>query len=395
LSKLTNINSSGHSAFAEIAEPIPSFDLNRSLADIEAEITDAVQRVIRSQQVILGPEGRAFESEFADYVGATAAVGTASGTDALILALKAVGVSFGNEVITVANTAVPTASAIRAVGAVPRFIDVDEHSLLMNVDLIQAAINERTRAILPVHLYGLPMPMTPLLAIARRNNLRVIEDCAHAHGARENGIHVGVQGDAGCFSFYPTKNMGAIGDAGICVTRHPEIADRLRTLRMYGFDDDRIATCDGLNSRLDEIQAAVLRIRLRHLDRCLSNRNRIAAEYRAAMSAFSIVLPPTCNDRTHAWHQFVVRVKHRESFMGNLAANGIGCGIHYEHPLHRMPAFSPWFSDEATLPVTEHAAKHIVSIPISPWLRPDECDRVVSAVRGACVEEAAIHGGTA
>jgi dTDP-4-amino-4,6-dideoxygalactose transaminase len=265
----------------------------------------------------------------------------------------------------------------------------------MNADLIQAAINERTRAILPVHLYGLPVPMTPLMTIARRYNLRVIEDCAHAHGARENGIHVGIQGDAGCFSFYPTKNMGALGDAGMCVTRQPEIGDRLRTLRMYGFDDRRIATCDGLNSRLDEIQAAVLRIRLRHLDSCLSKRNRIAAEYRAAMSALSIVLPLTCNDRTHAWHQFVVRVKHRESFIRNLASSGIGCGIHYEHPLHRMPAFSPWFSAKDTLPVTELAARQIVSIPISPWLRPDECYRIVSAVSGACVEDVGTHGATA
>ncbi len=254
--------------------PVRTFDLHRSLAGIEAEMTAAIQRVISSGQLILGPEGRSFEQEFASYVGAAAAVGVASGTDALILALKAVGVGFGDEVITVANTAVPTASAIRAVGAIPRFVDVDCQTLLINAAEAEAAINQRTRAIIPVHLFGLPVPMEPLLDIARRHGLRIIEDCAHAHGAREGGVHAGTTGDVGCFSFYPTKNIGALGDAGICVTQNAEIADRLRLMRVYGFDSDRIATCDGLNSRLDEIQAAVLRIRLRHLDNSLVKRWR-------------------------------------------------------------------------------------------------------------------------
>ena len=363
--------------------PVRTFDLHRSLAGIEAEITAAIQRVIRSGQLILGPEGRSFEQEFASYVGAAAAVGVASGTDALILALKAVGVGFGDEVITVANTAVPTASAIRAVGAIPRFVDVDCQTLLIDAAQTETAINQRTRAIIPVHLFGLPVPMEPLLDIARRHGLRIIEDCAHAHGAREGGVHAGTTGDVGCFSFYPTKNVGALGDAGICVTQNAEIADRLRQMRMYGFENDRIAMCDGLNSRLDEIQAAVLRVRLRHLDTSLVKRRAIAALYLEELSDLPIVLPPQCENRTHAWHQFVIRVPNRAAMMNTLAQLGVGCGIHYEHPLHRMPPFAPWFPAANRLPVTEQAATEILSIPIWPELQSDECARVVTAVRSA------------
>ena len=363
--------------------PVRTFDLHRSLAGIESEMAAAIQRVIGSGQLILGQEGRLFEQEFARYVGATAAVGVASGTDALILALMAVGVGFGDEVITVANTAVPTASAIRAIGAIPRFVDVDCQSLLIDAAQAEAAINQRTRAIIPVHLFGLPVPMEPLLDIARRHGVRIIEDCSHAHGAREGTVHVGTTGDVGCFSFYPTKNMGALGDAGICVTQNAEIADRLRLMRTYGFDHDRIATCDGLNSRLDEIQAVVLRIRLQRLDDSIAKRTAIAALYRSAMSDLPIVLPPRFADRMHAWHQFVIRVSDRAAVMKTLEDHGVGCGIHYEHPLHRMPAFSPWFPVKSRLPVTEHAASEILSIPVWPELQPHECARVVTAVRAA------------
>jgi dTDP-4-amino-4,6-dideoxygalactose transaminase len=362
---------------------VRTFDLQRSLEGIELEVAEAVQRVMRSGHVLLGPELRSLEKEFADYTGAAAAVGVASGTDALILALKATGVGIGDEVITVANTAVPTAAAIRAAGAIPRFVDVDPSSLLIDVAQAEAAVNSRTRAIIPVHLYGLPVPMQPLLDLARKAGLRIIEDCAHAHGAREAGVHVGTQGDVGCFSFYPTKNMGALGDAGICITQDPEIAARLRQLRMYGFDGDRVAICDGLNSRLDEIQAAVLRIRLQRLEECQSQRNVIAAYYRAALQDSAVVLPPLSEDRTHAWHQFVIRVADRPAFMRILEAQGVGCGIHYEYPLHRMPAFAPWFPAGNSLPVTELAAAQVLSIPMAPWLRTEECLQVTSALRCA------------
>lgn len=382
------------SSIRPAAQEIPGFDLRRSLDGIHNEIHEAISRVIHSGQVILGEEGRAFETEFADFVGAAYAVGTASGTDALILALKAVGIGSGDEVITVANTAVPTASAIRAVGAVPRFVDIDERTLLINSELVESAINERTRGILPVHLYGQPVPLNQLISIARKHSLSIIEDCSHAHGASEHGIHVGTQGNVGCFSFYPTKNLGALGDAGICVTQESEIANRMRALRMYGFDSNRIATCDGINSRLDEIQAAVLRVRLRHLDQSLARRQAIAARYIGDMSGFPIELPAPAPNQTHAWHQFVIRVRHRERFMRTLMDYGIGASIHYEHPLHRMPAFARWFTNNDRLPVTEEAATQIVSIPNSPWLTSDECHHVVAAIHAACFNDSAQQGDT-
>jgi dTDP-4-amino-4,6-dideoxygalactose transaminase len=367
---------------------IRSFDLVRSLEGIEQEILEAIQRVIQSGQIILGPEGRLFEQEFADYVGAAEAVGTSSGTDALILALRAVGVGQDDEVITVANTAAPTAAAIRAVGAIPRFVDVDSSTLLMNPDQVKVAVSSRTRAILPVHLYGLPVPMAPLLALARQHGLSVVEDCAHAHGAFERGTHVGIQGDVGCFSFYPTKNMGALGDAGICVTRDAEIAGRIRSLRMYGFNEERISMCDGLNSRMDEVQAAVLRLRLSQLSKSVTRRQEIAAYYLHELSDLPVVLPAQFAERNSAWHQFVIRVRHRNHVIRVLNAYGIDAGIHYQHPLHRMPAFAPWFPSGQRLPITEQAAEEILSLPIAPELRNDECARVVFAVR------AAIQGGT-
>ncbi len=361
--------------------PVHTFNLHRSLAGIESEITEAIQRVLNSGHVILGPEGHALEEEFAACTGAQFAVGVASGTDALILALKAVGIGFGDEVITVANTAVPTASAIRAAGAIPKFIDVDPATLLMDLSKIEAAITDRTKALIPVHLFGLPVQMAELTRIARQHNLFVIEDCAHAHGARENGTHVGTQGDIGCFSFYPTKNIGALGDAGICITQNPELAIRLRQLRMYGFDENRIAVCDGLNSRLDEIQAAILRIRLRRLEESITRRDAIASLYASQLADLPLVLPSTRADCTHGWHQFVVRVANRENVMRILADHFVGCGIHYQFPLHRMPAFASWFPTDQSLPVTESAALEILSIPISADLTDDECDRVVAALR--------------
>jgi dTDP-4-amino-4,6-dideoxygalactose transaminase len=363
--------------------PVQSFNLHRSLADIEADITEAIGRVLKSGHVILGGEGRALEEEFAEFVGARFAVGVSSGTDALILALKAVGAGYRDEVITVANTAVPTASAIRAVGAIPRFVDVDPTTLLMDLSQIESAITERTKALIPVHLFGLPVDMAALNAIARRHNLFVIEDCAHAHGARDHGIHVGTQGDIGCFSFYPTKNIGALGDAGICVTQNPELARRLQQLRMYGFDENRIAVCDGLNSRLDEIQAAILRIRLRGLEASISHRNAIASRYLLQLADLPLRLPATRNDSVHGWHQFVIRVADRENVMKILGDNLIGSGIHYPVPLHQMPAFSPWVPAGQTLPVTEAAALEILSVPMSGDLTSDECERVVRALRAA------------
>lgn len=379
---------------------IKAFDYLRGHARMEPEITVALQRVMRSGQLILGSEGAAFEREFAGFVGADHAVGVGSGTDALILALMAVGVQPGDEVITVANSAVPTASAIRAVGAIPRFVDIDPVTLLMDAELVESAVTSQTRCLLPVHLYGLPLDMRPLMDIAGRCQLAVVEDCAHGHGATFEGTHVGITGDVGCFSFYPTKNLGAYGDGGICTTRRADLADRLRSLRMYGFQgDQRIAITEGRNSRLDEMQAAVLRVKLRHLNHSLIKRQQIAEQYLNLLRQWPEILPPVINDRKHAWHQFVVRLEDRRALTDALEVADIGYGIHYGTPLHQMPAFQQPFSQQVSgpmettpvsLPVSELAARQVLSLPMFPELRQDEIRRVCEVVNFVLQRSAAV-----
>lgn len=363
--------------------PVRTFDLVRNLATVRDEILHSIERVLESGTIILGPETEAFESEFATMSGAKHAVGVASGTDALILALRACGVQAGDEVITVANTAVPTASAIRAVGAIPVFAEVSDRTLLIDPALVESLITSRTRVLLPVHLYGFIAPMRDLLEIAGRHGLLIVEDCAHAHGATLDGQHAGTFGDVGCFSFYPTKNIGALGDAGLCITNRSELASKIRYLRMYGFDRNRIALCDGLNSRLDEIQAAILRVRLRHFAAGQRRRDTIAQRYMEQLRRLSIILPATDDRQQHAWHQFVIRTQHRTAVIESFQRNNIGWGIHYEHCLHRMPAFAEFFDQTRSLPVTEKAAREILSIPVSPELTDEECDRVIRALQEA------------
>ncbi|QDT56686.1 dTDP-3-amino-3,6-dideoxy-alpha-D-galactopyranose transaminase [Caulifigura coniformis] len=362
---------------------IKAFDYLRDFETHQAEFMSAIERVIRSGQLILGPEVNAFEAGFAAYVGAQHAVGVASGTDALELALLVAGVSSGDEVITVANSAVPTAAAIREVGAVPRFVDIDPRTLNIDADAAARAITDRTRALLPVHLHGTPVDMAPLLEIARRRNLRIIEDCAHAHGSRLRGQHVGTAGDVGCFSFYPTKNLGAYGDGGMCVTNDPALAERLRALRMYGFGPGRIAMTDGRNSRLDELQAAVLRVKLNHFPRQLAARRRIAERYAEGLADVDAGLPPADADSQSAFHQFVIRTNDRQRVTSCLDEAGIGWGIHYETPLHHMPAYRDFHAGLAPLPHTDAAAGAILSLPIFPELRDDEVDRVIEVLRSA------------
>jgi dTDP-4-amino-4,6-dideoxygalactose transaminase len=362
---------------------IKAFDYLRDFEAHQDEYLGAMLRVIRSGQLILGPELRAFESEFAAYVGADHAIGVASGTDALELALLVVGVSSGDEVITVANSAVPTAAAIREVGAIPRFVDIDPLTLNIDPEAVARAITSRTRAIVPVHMHGAPIDMGPLLEIARAHHLRVIEDCAHAHGAWRSGRHVGLDGDIGCFSFYPTKNLGAYGDGGMCVTNEPHLAERLRSLRMYGFGPGRIAMTDGRNSRLDELQAAVLRVKLRYLPEALAARRRIAARYRAGLANAELTLPLAELGVAPAYHQFVIRTPQRGLLTAALDARDIGWGIHYATPLHHMPAYREFHAGLPPLPHTESAAREILSLPIFPELRDDEVNNVVADICSA------------
>jgi aminotransferase EvaB len=360
---------------------IKAFDYLRDFEAHQAEYMAAFERVIRSGQLILGPEVKAFEAEFAAFVGAGHAVGVASGTDALELALLVVGVSPGDEVITVANSAVPTAAAIREVGAIPRFVEIDSRTLNLDPEAAARAVTSRTRAILPVHMHGSPIDMQPLLQLARNRNLRIIEDCAHAHGARRSGVHVGVAGDVSCFSFYPTKNLGAYGDGGICVTNDRTLAERLRSLRMYGFGPGRIAMTDGRNSRLDELQAAVLRVKLSHLPEHLESRRRIAARYLRGFADVDVTLPPLLPSAESAFHQFVIRTPLRERVTAALDAAQIGWGIHYDTPLHHMPAYREFQAGQPPLPLTEGAAGEILSLPIYPELLDDEVDQVIAVVR--------------
>lgn len=359
---------------------INAFDYLRGYEPIRDEVEAAIRRVLSSGQLILGPEGEAFEQEFAAYVGAQSAVGVGSGTDAIVIALRALGIGPGDEVITVAHTAAATVGAVREVGAIPRLVDIDDRSMLIAPGQIEANLGPRTRAILPVHLYGRPVDMPAIQRIARRHGVPIVEDCAQAHGARIAGRHVGTFGMIGCFSFYPTKNLGALGDGGICVTDDSQLASRMRSLRFHGFDARRLAQVEGINSRLDEIQAAILRVKLRRLDAWLCARRRIASQYLALLADADVHLPETDPDTEHAWHLFVLRTDRRDRLIDVLQQSGIGYGIHYPVPVHQMPAYENLRSGRGSLPITERAAREVLSLPMYPELAPEEVQTVCRAV---------------
>jgi len=363
---------------------IPSFDIRLAYLQLKDEIDGAIRRVLASGRCILGPEVRAFEEEFASYVGVRGAVGVGSGTDALILALRALEIGPGDEVVTVANGGVPPVAAIRAVGATPKFVDVRPDDLLMNESEIEHALTERTRCLLPIHLYGQAAAMDRILECAARHGLRVIEDCAQAHGARPWKRHVGSFGDLGCFSFYPTKNLGAFGDGGMVVSDDPTLEERVRMQRMYGFKDDGHAHCEGLNSRLDEMQAAILRVKLRHLDGLIETRRSLARRYLEGLEGFVDWLPTTTSVDAHAYHLFVIQVPGRERVVDALQREGIGYGIHYPVPVHLMEAYRFLGRHEGELPVTERAAKAVLSLPLYPGLEIGAVDRVIETLRGSC-----------
>ena len=360
---------------------IPAFTYLRAWRKHAEEIREAIERVLNSGTLILGPEVTKFETEFASFVGIAHAIGVSNGTDALIVALRALGIGEGHEVITVANGPVPTVAAIRAVGAVPRFVDLCDSSLQMSPEKLIAAIDARTRCIIPIHLYGYPAPVDEIINIANSRNIPVIEDCAQAHGAYLRNRHVGSFGAIGCFSFYPTKNLGAFGDGGMCVTNNPDLAHRIRQIARYGFLDDRVAHCDGLNCRLDELQAAILRVRLRHLPVDLTSRQEIAKRYSTTLGQCSLILPIEPPYGTHAWHLYVARSSGRASMIERLKNAGVQCGIHYQHPVHLMPAFRWLGYHQGDLPVTEKACNEVLSLPMFPELNEDEIQRVIEAVR--------------
>lgn len=353
----------------------------------KAEIDAAVARVLTSGSYILGGEVAAFEDEFAAFIGdgeTMRGIGVASGTDAVHLALRACGIGPGDEVVTTAFTAVGTVAAIEQSGATPVFADIEPGSLTLDPAAVERVVTPKTRAILPVHLYGGPADLGTLADVARRHGLRLIEDCAQAHGARYKGRRAGAMGDFGCFSCYPTKNLGALGDAGILVTRDPALADAARRLRQYGWDEHRNSQIPGINSRLDAVQAAVLSVKLPHLDADNAARARIAAAYDAAFADIDVALPLSRRGDVHVYHLYTLRTPRRDALRSFLAARGIETRVHYDVPVHLQPAYRGRIALAAAfangLPVTERAAREVLSLPMYPELRDDEVEAVIKAV---------------
>jgi len=343
------------------------------------EIDAAVHRVLSAGRYILGQEVRAFENEFAAYCGTRYAAGVASGTDALVLALRSCGIGQGDEVITTPHTAVATVAAIELAGARPVLCDIEPDTFLINSCEIERMISPRTRAIIPVHLFGLPVDLQPILDLAERHNIRVIEDCAQAHGALYRGKRVGSWGSIGCFSFYPTKNLGAIGDGGMIVTDDDELSARILMLREYGWKRRFISETAGTNSRLDELQAAILRVKLLHLDSDNEKRRVIAARYTDALAGH-LSVPVSKTDRDGVFHQYVVRTENRAELQQHLEAQGIGTAVHYPVPIHLQPAYRGRLGDKGSFPVAERVAEEVLSLPLYPQLEASQIERVIDVI---------------
>lgn len=362
-------------------EPIPQLDLSAQFAAIGAEIRTAVDRVLSSQQFVLGREGAALEEEIAALCGVSHGVGVASGTDALILALRACGVQAGNEVLLPSFTFVATGSAVNALGARPVFADIRPETYNLDPSELERRVTPRTRAIIAVHLYGLSADMDPIVAFAKSRKLPLIEDNAQAIGAIYKGRRTGSFGDAACLSFYPTKNLGAYGDAGMVVSNSAEIAERIRALRNHGQTGKYLSSEPGWNSRLDELQAAVLRVKLRHLAEWQRARRSNAAEYTRLLQQVPGVMPPLEPEGFgHVYHQYTIRSERRDALQQHLAARKIGSTVYYPHPLHLQPLYAPLGHKPGDFPHAERAAQEVLSLPMYPELRKDQIARVVEAI---------------
>jgi len=360
---------------------IPLVDLKAQYLSIKDEIDEAIGRVLNNCSFILGEEVRLFEEEFAAFCGARYAVGVASGTAALHLALRACGVGPGDEVITTPFTFIATTEAISHCGAKPVFVDIDPRTYNIDPSKIEAAITEKTKAIVPVHLYGQPVDMDPILAIAGEHELRVIEDAAQAHGAEYKGRRVGTLGDAACFSFYPAKNLGAYGDAGAVVTNNEQIAETVKLLRNHGRQEKYIHLVEGVGERLDTLQAAILRTKLAHLSEWVRKRREIAQRYSGLLSGLNgLVTPFQHPNVAHAYHLYVIRAKRRDRLGEWLAQEGIATGIHYPLPLHLQPAYGWMRHCEGDFPVAEIAAQEVLSLPMYPELEDSQIEEVVNAI---------------
>jgi dTDP-4-amino-4,6-dideoxygalactose transaminase len=359
---------------------IPRADLGAQRAAIADELNGAVDRVLSSGRYILGPEVEAFEAEFAAYCGAAHCIATGSGTDALRLATEACGIGPGDEVVTVAHTAPATVFAVELAGATPVLVDIDDDTYTIDPARAADAIGPNTRALMPVHLYGQCADMAPLVRLAEDHGLRLIEDACQAHGAAYDGHRAGSIGHLGCFSFYPTKNLGGYGDGGAVVTSDASLAAQLRLLRDYGRTEDNRHQIVAGNSRLDELQAAILRVKLALLDGWNESRRAHADRYAQSMADLPLKLP-VVRDRTgHVFHLYVVRTPERDNLQAYLRANRVGTGVHFPVPVHRQPAYHDRLQ-RFELPVTEACCDEILSLPIYPELRESEAEHVAELVR--------------
>jgi dTDP-4-amino-4,6-dideoxygalactose transaminase len=359
---------------------IPILDLKAQYLAHRDEIDAAILDVVHSGHFILGPNVRALEEEVAAYTGCRHAVGVASGTDALQLALLALGIGPGDEVITTPFTFIATASTISHTGAVPVFVDIDPHDFNLVPERVEQAITPRTKAILPVHLFGQPVKTAEILDIARQHGLKVIEDAAQAIGAEENGQRVGSFGDAACFSFYPTKNLGAYGDGGMVTTNDPDLAEKIDVLRRQGSKQKYHNEVLGFNSRLDEMQAALLRVKLKYLDEWTAGRQRVARHYNELLAATGVVTPYERPGVRHVYHQYTIRVPRRDELQAHLKEQGIGTMIYYPVPLHRLPLYAGLGYEPGSLPASEQAAQEVLSLPIYPELEPNQVRAIAEAV---------------
>jgi dTDP-4-amino-4,6-dideoxygalactose transaminase len=363
---------------------IPFVDLKAQYRSLKPRMDAAIQNVLDRAAFILGPETTDFENAFAAYVGVKHAIGVSSGTDALEMALRACGIGAGDEVITVANTYIATCEAISLAGAEVRWVDCDARTYNIDSSQIEKAITPKTKAILPVHLYGQPADMDPIMAVARKHGLRVIEDCAQSHGALYKGCKTGTFGDVACFSFYPGKNLGAYGDAGAVATSDNAVADQVRLLRNHGQRQKYIHLTVGACHRLDNLQAAVLGVKLPHLDDWNAKRRRVAKWYDEKLQGVDGVITPYCPSEVEAvYHLYVVQVPNRDEVQKRLAADGVETGIHYPIPLHEQPAYAHLGHKPEDFPVSHALGRRILSLPMFAEMTAEQVDRVVARLEAA------------
>ncbi|MBI5057501.1 MAG: DegT/DnrJ/EryC1/StrS family aminotransferase [Nitrospirae bacterium] len=361
---------------------VPMLDVKAQHEPLKEEIKQALKDILDSGQFILGPNVRSFEQEIASYFNVNHALGLASGTDALFLSLKALNIKQGDEVITTPFTFIATAEAIAYVGATPVFVDIDKYTLNIDVSKIEEKITPKTRAVIVVHLFGQPADMDEIMALAKKYDLKVVEDCAQSFGARYKGKPAGGLGDAGCFSFYPSKNLGAYGDGGMMITDRHEVYEKVRLLRNHGTVAPYRHGFIGYNSRLDEIQAAILRIKLKHIDEYNRKRRELAKIYTSILGD-AVQCPVEFEDRTHVYHQYTFRTQIREKIAGILKDNNVSSVVYYPMPLHLQEAFNYLGYKKGDLPESEAAADEVMSIPIYPELEPEKAEQIAGIILGA------------